>query len=157
VDDTRPYDSLGGWLIVLALGLMGSLIVLLVGLTKGLLSMTTPGVWVALTSPDSSVYHPMWGPTILFEIGGGIALLALMLVALNRFLRRLRTAPALLIAVLVAQASYGAIDALMKSWLPIEHGEAMTEFGGVVRSLIVATIWIAYVLNSKRVRRTFVN
>lgn len=56
------------WLLIPAIGLLISPFVLIVQLQELMRSVFAPGVWAALTSPESPAYHPLWAPLLIFEM-----------------------------------------------------------------------------------------
>jgi len=62
--DEWKYNSIGGWLIIVAIGLCLSPILQLLFIVRELLPIFTNGSWRVLTTPGSPAYHPLWGPLI---------------------------------------------------------------------------------------------
>jgi hypothetical protein len=65
----RPkYQSLGGWLILPAIGLLGFLVRTLAQLIKAIETLVGSKAWTILTTPGSPEYHPNWAPLIVYEL-----------------------------------------------------------------------------------------
>lgn len=160
--DTIPIsrsgpEGLGGWLILVGLGLVFTPLRLVALLMPIYPSIFRNGAWEMLTTPGSQAYHPLWAPLIIFEmVGNGIlVLVSLALIAL--FFRRSRRFPKLYIAFLVAGLLFIGLDTWLASIVlpdePLLDPETARE---LARSLIAVVIWVPYMLRSKRVANTFV-
>ncbi|WP_084410858.1 DUF2569 family protein [Paenibacillus glacialis] len=58
------YSGLGGWLALVQIGLYYSLIQLF----RDTMPVFAPETWNVLTSKESELYHPLWGPLLTFEL-----------------------------------------------------------------------------------------
>ena len=82
--DAGPV-GLGGWLVLVALGLFITPLRVGAILQTDLLPIFTEGYWPLLTSPSSDAYHPLWAPLLIFETAGNFAVVAASIVALVLF------------------------------------------------------------------------
>lgn len=149
--------GLGGWLILVIIGLIVSPLRIAHLLITEHLPLFTDGTWSILTEADSPQYHPLWGPLLVLEGLGNLMLLALCLTALALVMLKSRRAPAVAIGMYAFNLIFVAADLLVAGWIPaiaLQYDPENTR--ELIRSLVAAVIWIPYFLVSKRVRNTFV-
>jgi hypothetical protein len=152
-----PMTSLGGWLWLPLLGLIGTPI--RVGKTV-LETLPTLSVqnWAALTWSGSPAYHPLWAPTLLIELVLNLAIVAGALLLLLLMIKRRSSLPRLYICwwLLILATLLG--DAIACQAIPVLRDQwADKQVNDAIRASIAAAIWISYFLRSERVSRTFVN
>ena len=103
-----------------------------------------PATWHAVTTPGTRAYHPLFGPLIVGELVTNAALLIWSgVVAMIAFM---------LTRVVVQIADAGV--ALMIPAAAARMGPAT--YGGLASGVLVALIWVPYLLKSRRVELTFV-
>lgn len=155
-DNTAPV-GLGGWLILVIIGLVLSPIRIAVMMLQNHAPIFTDGTWEVLTTPGSEVYHPLWAPLIGFEMLGNLVMIALAFATLFLLVVRSRAAPVAAIAWFGGGLLFVTIDALLAYQIPLVAEQPMDAetLGEIVRSVVAACIWIPYFLVSKRVKATF--
>jgi len=153
----QQYDKIGGWLILVAIGLIFAPIRLLVVLFKDLLPALSADTWSRLTTPGTEAYHPLWAPLLLFEvIGNCLFILSPIIIAVFFFQRR-RFVPRLIIVLLLANLVFVTIDYFAADLIPfVAAQEDLGSLKELIRALIACAIWVPYFLVSKRVKGTFV-
>jgi Protein of unknown function (DUF2569) len=148
--------GLGGWLILVAIGLVltaGQALLLLFGT---FLPIFTDGRWEALTTKGISTYHPLWGPLLLFEVTGNVLLGIAAVTALVLFFRKSAVFPAFMIGFYPFAAMFLLIDVVAGTRIPaVASADDPGSARGLLRSLIACAIWIPYMRKSVRVRNTF--
>jgi hypothetical protein len=151
------YERIGGWLILLGIGLVISPFKVGATMIKDLLPVFANGSWGILTTPGSHAYHPLWAPLIIFEVVGNIGTIVLCLITSWFFFHKSRIAPQLVIAFLLINLVLIGGDFLLSNLIPAvaRHSNAGT-IRDLTRSFIAAAIWVPYCLRSKRVKATFV-
>lgn len=154
---TEGPQRLGGWLLLITLGLVISPVRIGLMLAQNHLPMFSNGTWQALTTQASEFYHPLWAPLIWFEIAGNLLIVALGLTALCFLLMKSRHTPKLVISWLVLGLAFVSADFFLAEQIPAiadqpTDPESVKE---LARSIVGAAIWIPYFLVSKRVRATF--
>jgi hypothetical protein len=150
--------GVGGWLILIALGVFVSPLRLLASFVDTLKPVFQEGVWAALTTPGSSAYHPMWAPVITYELLGNLALLLAYVALLVLFVRRSTRFPRLFIWIAVFTFPFLVVDAWLGSLLPPDKpGPDPGVVRGLAASAGTLAIWVPYMLLSKRVRNTFID
>ena len=134
-------ESLGGWLILPAIGLVLGCIMSLVGIVASL----------GLSANLPSRYQGIFALSLIFDIG----LTIFLVYAAVRFFGKRRNAPATMIALLIVQL---VVNALLLAISLGSNAEPFAVAAGVqlLRSIIPALIWIPYFSVSQRVKRTFV-
>ena len=149
--------GLGGWLILVAIGLCISPIRLAVTMMNDLLPIFSEGYWEILTTPGSEVYHRLWGPLIIFEIIGNAFFIIFNIILILLFFTKSYRFLTLTIAFLSLNFLFLIGDFFLADLIPAvaseDDGESVKE---VFKTVISAMIWIPYLLASKRVKNTFV-
>jgi hypothetical protein len=144
VPTDRP-EGIGGWLILPAIGFAIGPILFF---AEALQSYT-----VLKTVPTRGPLY--W--LLLGEIVGNVALLLFTIYVAEKFYRRRRSFPTLFVTLLFAQAAFVFLDGLLTR---IFFGLVISTEGvipSVVTRVVVALVWWSYVLQSKRVKNTFVH
>ncbi len=130
--------AIGGWLSLLGIGIFfGPL-------------ATAASAYTSYTFIDTNS-SPGLLSILRFEAVGLGVLAVFNIVVAWAFFRRLQVAPALVVGVLVARALFCLCDYAM-----VESAASRCDPSGVIQSVIVAAIWIPYLMVSKRVKATFV-
>jgi hypothetical protein len=113
--------------------------------------------WSALTHPGTASYHPAWGPLLLFELSGQLALLVLALVTAWMFFRRRTNAPFLFVGFLVGALLFRLADLglVHLAGVPDISVDA-SDLSDLGRAAVQLAIWGGYFALSRRVRLTFV-
>ena len=157
VAKSEQPEGIGGWLILVVLGLVISPIRITMTLFNDLIPIFTSGAWQSLTTSGSPSYHSMWAPLIWFEIIGNVGAVVLAIVTLVFLLKKSKKTPVWAIAWLVWTAFFVTADYFLANLIPAvasqpDH-ESLKEMS---RSISGALIWIPYFKVSKRVKNTFV-
>ena len=146
--------GLGGWLVLLAIGLIVQPLRLLGALGQDLKALTGD-TWRSLTAPESPAYHPAWGPVILAETLVNAAFLAGSFILLNLFFNKRALFPRAAIVFVLASAGVQLLEVVVGRLL---LGSAVAQAGldSLAIAAVSATIWTTYLLRSRRVANTFV-
>jgi hypothetical protein len=156
-NENARYEGLGGWLILVGIGLVLSPLLLLVTLWTEFLPGFDPDRWRQMTDPDSEYYNQYWAPIFLAEFGVNILMLLLGLVLLWLFFTKSRFFPTLYIFATGFGLAFLMLDAFIVSQAFPDTPMFDEEFTrSLLRSSVGALIWISYMLVSKRVKATFV-
>ena len=152
---TEPR-GLGGWLILVAIGLIVTplrLVYLLVGTYTPIFAN---GKWAALTSESGAAYHPLWRPVLLLEIIGNAALAIAAVIGLVLFFRRSVLFPRFMIGFYVFGALFLMTDFVLSRRIPAVASSGDPSGGrDLARSIVTCAIWVPYMLKSRRVHKTF--
>jgi len=153
----QQYDKIGGWLILVAIGLIFAPIRLLVVLFKDLLPALSADTWSRLTTPGTEAYHPLWAPLLFFEIIGNCLFILSPIIIAVFFFQRRRFVPRLFIVLLLANLVFVTIDYFAVDLIPfVAAQEDLGSLKELIRALIACAIWVPYFLVSKRAKGTFV-
>jgi hypothetical protein len=154
---TPPPVGLGGWLILVAVGLCLTPIRIAAEIFATVRPLNS-ALWHALTTPGARAYHPLFGPWIVGQLVVYSALLLWALALLYLFFAKKRLFPRLMIAFLIARALVQVADISVALRIPIVASSLQVNaFGGPTIAIIVAAIWVPYFLRSRRVAATFVH
>lgn len=153
----RQLVGIGGWLILVAIGIVLTPIGMIMELGT-YPEIFSEGIWEVLTTPESNAYHPLWAPLIIGEILINAGLLIAWLNMGFKFFTGRRDFPKWFIGIAIFSLAFIIVDALgAKIVLPNEPVFDPEAVQQLIRALIAAAIWVPYMLVSKRVARTFVN
>jgi len=159
---SRELEGIGGWLILVAIGLISRPFVALAGLVSIFSPyVSNPQIWQFFTEPGGRYYSAAWQPIFLFEVSFNTALIVFSVLLLVMFFSRQKTFPLtfvilLAVIVLAGLADFTMISLVPKEGLPAEmQSEMNTGLRDVARNIFAALIWIPYMLVSKRVKATF--
>jgi hypothetical protein len=152
----KRYDGLGGWLILIGLGIVFGPFQMLSHLIRTASSVFSNGTWEAVTSTGSEAYHPFWAPFLILEIGfAAISFLVTIYMAFL-FFGKSRAFPTCFIWFQSVTLVFMIVDALLlqvvRPDLPLIDPSDM---GAIQRSLFGCFVWIPYMLISTRVASTF--
>ncbi|GAB5453192.1 MAG: hypothetical protein Hals2KO_35200 [Halioglobus sp.] len=149
--------GLGGWLILVGIGVIVAPIRLLATYIPVYKPIFEDGTWEALTTVGSEAYDPLWGPLLISEIVYNSTMVFLSIYLIYLFFSKNHLFPKVYIAIVAVSLVFIPLDAwLVTKVLPAEpmfDPETTKEF---VRVLVGALIWVPYMLFSKRVKLTFV-
>jgi hypothetical protein len=148
----RPV-GLGGWLIIPCIGMVLGPIGTLVELV--LVLAISASAWDTLTTPGTRSYVPGFAAFVAFEALVSVAWLAFTIVVAVFLFGTRRYAVRLMVIFLALQPVVRFIEALAGE--AVMPGENEKAWSAVVGGIVVASIWIPYFIDSKRVKNTFVN
>ncbi len=149
--------GIGGWLILVIIGLIFNPIRLLLFVVQTYPPVFTTGAWEALTTPGSEHYDALWAPLLIFEMAGNALFIIAAITLLVLLLRRSRWFPRAYIVVAFANLVFILFDAWFGSLVildePMFDPATLRE---LFRSLVAVFIWVPYMRLSQRVKNTFV-
>ncbi|MGE6575358.1 DUF2569 domain-containing protein [Paenibacillus xylanexedens] len=157
--DYRPLgvSGLGGWLILIQIGLFLTIILLAVQLMQNTLPALTSEMWDIFVSKNSEYYHVLWGPLIIFEAIYNVVFLLFTIYIVVTFYRKKAILPRLMIIYYSVSLVLYTVDYILVLQIPmmreLEDGGGIQE---IVKSVITCAIWIPYFIKSERVYNTFV-
>jgi len=158
VAESREPIRIGGWLIIVALGIVISPIRVLHLLGTTFPPIFTDGTWEALTTPGSEAYSPVWGPLLISEIIVNLIMVLFGLYLAYLFFTRKKGVPIWYFGLALFSSVFIIIDAYLVTLvipsMEVFDVETIKELG---RSLVSLLIWSPYLIYSKRSKETFVN
>jgi len=149
-------QGIGGWLILVAIGVVIAPIRLLVLYIPIYVPIFTDGTWELLTSVESEFYNPLWAPLLISEMLVNVVLVSVSIYMIYLFFTKHYRFPMVYIGLMLFSIVFIFIDAWAVSAVldaPMFYSETVAE---LARSSIGAAIWVPYMLVSKRVDVTFV-
>jgi hypothetical protein len=152
---TQFLRTLSGWLIVLGLLLVVTLVGAVVQAVADIPQILAGKVWAEYTTPGRPAYHPCWPWLLALDWGSNLFVVAFVPVLLWLFLHKKRVFPtvmfwSLLLFVTLAALRFGVADRIS-----ILKGNAQAL--PMALAVLKAMVWIPYLRVSKRVKATFVN
>jgi hypothetical protein len=150
-------SGLGGWLIFVAIGLIVSPVFLFAVSVRTFMPIFRNGTWSTITTPNSASYHPLLASLIVFEMVVNVCTILAGLWLIYLFFKRAKIFPRVFVWFTVLNLAFMLLDAVLGSLVirdqPIFDSGTIS---GLTRSIIVAAVWVSYMLNSQRVKNTFV-
>ena len=148
--------GLGGWLILVGLGILGSAAKNAFELTATYVPLFAGARWSAITTPGTESYNPDLALFAAFEAGALAVLLAVNLYVIYLFFARKRRFPRAFMALLGISLTFSLADLAAFAWLVpgqevFDDASVATVAGGVFS----LALWGAYMVRSRRVRLTF--
>jgi len=150
-------EGLGGWLILVAIGLIISPL-RIAAMEFTILSVLLDGTWGLLSNSASEFYNPALAAIIPIEFIVNLAFVFGFVFLIYLFFTKSSNFPRWYIGVYLANLIVIILDAVAVKIAvpeqPLFDPETVKEFA---RSLVACVVWIPYMLQSKRVQATFVN
>jgi len=156
--EKKDLEGLGGWLILVGLGIVLSPLRIVALILPVYKEIFQNGSWQFLTTPGTEAYNVLWAPVLITEIGVNIMLAAAWIYIAYLFFTKNKLLPKIYIGVMLFTLVFIILDALaIKMVLPNEPIFDPDTAKELFRSIIACSIWIPYMLISKRVKATFIN
>lgn len=154
--ESKDLKGLGGWLILVGIGVVISPIVMLVQMSD-FIQIFEGNTWAALTTPGSDFYQPYLGSLVIGEFIFNSLMFIAKIYLIYLFFSKHYMFPKVFIVLSIVTVVFFLIDTwLVTLILPdasVINSDTIQEF---LRSFIPAVIWVPYMLVSKRVKATFV-
>ena len=155
--DNNNLKGLGGWLILLGIGVVIGPLRMAVEFGPLYYGIFTDGSFEILTTQGSEAYHPMWGPLLVFETVFNSLMIMASCYLIYLFFSKHYLFPKVYIAIVL----FSFVSIPVYAWLvsfvlpdgPM-FGPASTK--ELARAIFTLVIWVPYMLISKRVKATFV-
>lgn len=154
--DTSFPINIGGWLILVGIGIVISPIRLLINLFD--IEYFNASLFASIDSLTSGTTNIAWKGLIIFEIISNIFLIVSSLILCLLFFNKRNTFPKAYILFLSASLTISVVDFIwayqFASYSP-EDNTLSIEIVSLIRMVITCAIWIPYFLTSERVKETF--
>jgi hypothetical protein len=152
----KEPKGFGGWLLLPAIGLSCLPIRDGAMLYTEIIPSFNPDIWKPLTTPGSDVYHPLWGPIIIFDALSTSLLILFSIVVLYFFYKKKAIAPTLVIILFAVFAILAGLELLSTQLIPTIEEEFVSQtWATFIWQVIFSLLWIGYFRKSKRVKNTF--
>jgi hypothetical protein len=150
--------KIGGWLILVAIGLILSPFQLLNYLITTYPDIFFDGRWEAATTQGSAMYSPIWGPFIIGEIFANLSMTVISIYLIFLFFTKRTNFPVWYFGLSLFSIIFILLDAyILTLVMPQMEMLGSNTLKELVGSLIPLVIWSPYLIYSKRSRDTFVN
>ncbi|WP_163938392.1 DUF2569 domain-containing protein [Paraferrimonas sp. SM1919] len=116
MSNTQP-KGLGGWLILLAIGLIFTPVRLVYEYLPLYQELFDQGFWEIFTTPSSEYYHPLWAPFIIGEIMANSFIVLACIFLIFAFFAKSRIFPKGYIFIMLFSMVLIPLDA----WLATNH------------------------------------
>ncbi len=156
IKKSSPY-KIGGWLILLAIGLVVNPIRLIVTLFTTHVPIITGDSWGLLTTESSQYYISGFGPLLIAEIIGNLLCLVLSLYLLRLFFKRQQSFPKWYIRTIFFYLIFITIDSLAASIIiPNSSFLDKETIVSIFSCVFALSIWGTYLMKSQRSKNTFI-
>lgn len=151
-------SGLGGWLVLVQIGLFISLITRVVTMFQAMSIMGGSETGNLLTSPSSPYYHPLWKTSFIIEGVSSAAMLLFTIIILVSFYQKKRVLPRLMIIFYVVNFLLLLITVLILNQIPLAREvQGVNSISTLIGGILGCAIWIPYFIRSERVKNTFRN
>ena len=162
VASDKNLKGLGGWLVLVILGLFYTVAMQAYGAYESI-TMFTDGTVDFISDPSSEAYIPSYSGLIKFEFIGEIIFLAAGIYLLYILFKKSRKFPKYYIVFLISAVAFVLIDYALLSSISassevqqIIDDTLSEQVSAITKAVIGAFIWGTYMKKSKRVKATFV-
>ncbi len=156
IKDSRP-QKIGGWLVLVAIGLVLNPIRLIVTLFTTHVPIITGDSWTLLTTESSQYYISRFGPLLIAEIIGNLLCLVLSLYLLRLFFNRQQSFPKWYIRTMLFYIVFIMLDSLAVSIIvPNVSFLDKDTVLSILACVFALSIWGTYLIKSQRSQRTFI-
>lgn len=157
-DDKKSVSGLGGWLILVGIGLCLRPFFMLAALVEIYASVFADGVWELLTDPSLPSYVPGIRVLTVGEICINVLMMLFWIWLIVLFFRKKYQFKQYFVIGLIATPVIIILDSWFASMVfPAEVMFDKETMKDIIRSSSYAIIWVSYIKISKRVKNTFVN
>lgn len=155
-DDLNYLKGLGGWLIIVGIGITISPLITSYQLYSLYIPIFQDGSFAMLTNPAYTTYIPNFEVLLYAEIALNILMTLVGLYLIYLFFTKHRYFPKLYIALAIFYPLFLLADTVAVSYIiPDTNTFDMETVRQLTQSIIAAAIWIPYMLVSERVKKTF--
>ncbi|WP_145320299.1 DUF2569 domain-containing protein [Paenibacillus xylanexedens] len=152
-------SGLGGWLILIQMGLFISLVLLIADLSQ-VAEIMDPARWEGVRGVDPELYAEGIRPLLWFGVISSVMLLMLVIVNLVLLYKKKRQFPRMMIMLYIANVLIGIVTWILIARIEVPREQHVLDptsaFNLTIRSLLTCCIFIPYFLKSVRVKNTFV-
>jgi hypothetical protein len=161
VVDQKSLQGLGGWLVLVSIGVVLSPIRMVIGGWQSYIEVFGAGTLAELMDPSSSAYRATLMPLLVFESVGNLLLFGFSIFAIYLFFQKKLQFPKLYSAFLVIIPVFLLLDGWLSTLVfpEVPASDIMDEelAKDIFQSIVACSIWVPYFILSKRVKATFVN
>ncbi|WP_017689928.1 DUF2569 domain-containing protein [Paenibacillus sp. PAMC 26794] len=152
-------SGLGGWLILIQIGLWVSLVLLIADMSQVNVIMD-PVRWEGVRGVDPELYTEGIRPLLWFGVISSVILLMIVIVNLALLYKKKKQFPRMMIVLCIVNVFIGVMTWIMIARIEVPREQHVLDptsaFNLTIRSLLTCCIFIPYFLKSVRVKNTFV-
>lgn len=157
-EENEKLQGIGGWLILLAIGLVMSPVRIIILIYQTYSDIFTTGSWEMLTTPGNDAYHPLWKPILSSELAINFAIIIFSIVLIYVFFSKKKIFPKLFVAFALFSFFFIIADSYAVTLvLPDEQMFDEETIKELSRSLTAIVVWVPYLYISRRAKNTFIN
>ncbi|UCD42812.1 MAG: DUF2569 domain-containing protein [Chloroflexota bacterium] len=149
--------KIGGWLILVALGLLISPLRLCMSLVMTFPPIIIDGTWQTMTTQGSEFYSPLWIPLLIGELVFNLGIFMISLYLVYLFFNKKKDFPDWYAGLAIISFVFILVDAFLVTMImpeiPMFDYETITALIPTLGSLL---IWTPYLFLSKRSKDTFI-
>lgn len=151
------YTTIGGWLILVGIGVVFSPFMVLNQLTtyKDLLN---PDVWSLLTTPGTQYYIKNYSFLVFFEVFFNVLIFLTWCYLNYLFFTKKKLFRNLYLGILIFTPLFLIADSYLYYFMvETEKIFESTDIKEIIKSVIILGIWGSYIVFSERAKKTFIN
>jgi transglutaminase-like putative cysteine protease len=152
--ENRDLEGLGGWLVLVMIGLFVQPVIALKALIE-LRPVFGTDYWLNCEGMIRTGYMGAFRLLVGGEIAANLIFITLFVALIYLYFKKRTAFPRLFIAVTLCQLVLVAIDTTLADFFIIESEPEPGQDGEMARDLISSAIWCVYMVKSKRVQCTF--
>lgn len=153
---TAP-EGLGGWLILVAIGLFSRPFMLLAVIVDSHGAYFNHAVWQELTTPGGTAYQPHYAVIGAVELACNLGLMVFAITLIALFFRRSYLFPRAIQAFFFLQVLVAVFGVwAMNTLTTVSADDRAEAIKTLAQTCLAAVIWVPYFYISRRVRRTFI-
>jgi hypothetical protein len=154
--DEQKLQGIGGWLILVAIGMCLTPFVRAHELSKSWDGYFSIQAWRSAAMPGGEQFHALFGPLLIFEVLCNVVLLGLSLLTACLFFRKRQAFPRTFIVLMFGNAAYLWIDYIIGGMIPsVAELSSAVLLRAALKATLTAMVWSAYMMKSRRVKLTF--
>jgi hypothetical protein len=153
----KNLKGLEGWLAVVGLGIIFLPVKLAVEILAQYLEVFADGTWAAITTAGTEYYDPGLALIIGGELAVNIVLIGTSMYLMYLYFSKKKSFPKWYIGAMIFIPAFAILDVSLVSLVfPQDAGLDVETVTHIIRGCSISTIWIFYMLESERVKMTFV-
>ena len=151
-----PPIAFGGWLLLLAFGVLSAPILFAVGCFRDLRVLLSLSRWQALTTPDLDTYRPGLAAILVATLAVRLGGFSYSFTVAGALLKKRRSFPWHFTIYTACIAAFHTVQAIALSFASKDSG-GVDRSTVAVQAAIYCAVWVTYLRNSRRVADTFTN
>jgi hypothetical protein len=152
----KPQPSgLGGWLALPSIGLLVSPFIMAKMVYETYVPLMKMEVLTLLANTQLPSYNPRLLPVLGVELFINIAFFLFTLAIIPQFFRKKATAPKLMVIWYASAIAIQIVDVILTAYVDPKTGIDPDLSKAIIKTTVIAFIWIPYFMQSVRVKNTF--